>query len=82
MEFEWDPIKAARNLRKHKVSFDEAVTVFGDFLSTTAPDPDHSADEKRYITIGIIEPASIADGRSYAARQADPDHQRQKAESE
>ena len=53
MEFEWDPIKAARNLRKHKVSFDEAVTVFGDFLSTTAPDPDHSADEKRYITIGI-----------------------------
>jgi uncharacterized DUF497 family protein len=53
MEFEWDPIKAARNRRKHRVSFDEAVTVFGDFLSTTSSDPDHSADEKRYITIGL-----------------------------
>jgi uncharacterized DUF497 family protein len=53
MEFEWDPVKAVRNLRKHKVSFGEAVTVFGDFLSTTSPDPDHSTDEKRYITIGL-----------------------------
>jgi uncharacterized DUF497 family protein len=52
MEFEWDPLKAAKNLRKHKVLFDEAVTVFGDFLSMTTLDPDHSADEKRFITIG------------------------------
>jgi uncharacterized DUF497 family protein len=36
MEFEWDPDKAARNLRKHKISFDEAATVFGDFLGATA----------------------------------------------
>ena len=53
MEFEWDPKKAARNFRKHKVSFTEAATVFGDPLSVTAHDPDHSSDERRYITIGL-----------------------------
>jgi uncharacterized DUF497 family protein len=51
VEFEWDPAKAAENLRKHKVSFKEAATVFGDFLGDTASDPDHSADEHRYITV-------------------------------
>ena len=53
MEFEWDASKAAENLRKHKVSFIEAATVFGDFLSTTAADPAHSAGEHRYITVGL-----------------------------
>jgi len=53
MKFEWDPNKAARNLQKHGVSFHEAATVFGDLLSTTYPDPDHSDDEDRYITIGL-----------------------------
>lgn len=53
MEFEWDPNKAAQNLKKHKVSFHEAATVFGDPLSTTFPDPDHSIEESRYITIGL-----------------------------
>jgi uncharacterized DUF497 family protein len=53
VEFEWDSRKAARNLRKHKVSFIEAVTVFGDFLGTTAADPAHSAEEDRYITVGL-----------------------------
>ena len=53
MKFEWDPNKAARNLKKHGVSFHEAATVFGDSLSTTFPDPDHSDDEDRYITIGL-----------------------------
>jgi uncharacterized DUF497 family protein len=52
MEFEWAPAKAAANLRKHKVSFDEAVTVFADFFSVTTPDPDHSGEELRYITVG------------------------------
>ena len=52
MEFEWDPSKAAANLRKHGVSFNEAATVFGDFLGATAVDPDHSTDENRYITVG------------------------------
>ncbi len=52
MEFEWDPTKAAANLRQHGVSFNEAATVFGDFLGATAVDPDHSTDENRYITVG------------------------------
>ena len=52
MEFEWHPNKAASNLAKHNVSFHEASTVFGDALSLTFPDPDHSDDESRYITIG------------------------------
>lgn len=52
MEFEWDDIKAASNKRKHGVSFTEAMTVFGDPLSLTAFDPDHSAEEDRFITIG------------------------------
>jgi uncharacterized protein len=51
MEFEWAPAKAAANLRKHKVSFDEAVTVLADFFSMTAPNPDHSDEELRYITV-------------------------------
>ena len=52
MEFEWDPNKAARNLRKHGVSFTEAATVFDDPLSVTVPDPDHSTDEERLIIVG------------------------------
>ena len=52
MDFEWDPRKAEINLRKHDVSFTEAGTVFGDDLAITVPDPDHSNDEDRYITIG------------------------------
>ncbi len=53
MEFEWDTNKATANLKKHGVSFTEAATVFGDPLSTTFPDPEHSIDESRYITIGL-----------------------------
>ncbi len=52
MIFEWDPNKATENLRKHKVSFREAGTVFGDPMSLTYPDIDHSIGENRYITIG------------------------------
>lgn len=52
MEFEWDPRKAAKNYRKHKVSFAEAATAFDDELGFTVSDPDHSVDEDRYITIG------------------------------
>jgi len=52
MEFEWDPEKAAKNHRRHEVSFIEAATVFSDPLSITAPDPDHSLEENRYLTVG------------------------------
>jgi uncharacterized DUF497 family protein len=49
---EWNPDKAARNVRKHGVAFHEAVTVLEDPLATTYPDPDHSLDENRHLTIG------------------------------
>jgi len=52
MQFEWNRDKAKKNLKKHKVSFDEAVTVFYDPLSATFGDPDHSDIEQRLITIG------------------------------
>jgi uncharacterized DUF497 family protein len=52
VEFEWDPIKAASNLRRHGVSFEDAASVFGDPLATTIPDPDHSTEELRFVTMG------------------------------
>ena len=52
MIYEWDPEKAKRNLRKHGVSFEEAATVFLDPLAMTYPDPDHSNEEDREVTIG------------------------------
>ena len=52
LRFEWDRRKAARNLAKHGLSFDEASTVFADGLSLTIPDPEHSEDEERWIIIG------------------------------
>lgn len=55
MRFEWDENKAAGNLVKHGVSFEEAVTVFGDPLSDTFDDPDHSAEERRFVIIGTSE---------------------------
>ncbi len=53
MEFEWNSDKAALNLEKHGVSFQEAATVFNDPLSMTFPDPDHSIGESRYVIIGL-----------------------------
>jgi len=53
VNFEWDPDKAKQNRRKHRVSFHEAATVFGDPFSVTYPDPDHSASEQRFITVGM-----------------------------
>lgn len=52
LKFEWDEDKAKANLRKHKVSFHEATTVFHDLYIATMPDPDHSESEPRYIVIG------------------------------
>ena len=52
IEFEWDPTKATRNLRKHGVAFREAAMVFGDPFGITVYDPDHSEQEDRFITIG------------------------------
>ena len=51
MQFEWDSRKAASNLEKHGVSFEDAATVFGDPLAATIPDPAHSTEENRFVTI-------------------------------
>lgn len=55
MIFEWNPEKAKINLAKHAVSFQEAATVFGNPLSETFNDPDHSVGEQRFIIIGHSE---------------------------
>jgi uncharacterized DUF497 family protein len=55
MELEWDEGKNAANIRKHGVSFEEAATIFGDTLSDTFDDPDHSAQESRFVTVGTSE---------------------------
>jgi uncharacterized DUF497 family protein len=52
MKFEWDREKEKRNIRKHAIAFDEAVTVFYDPLSATFHDQDHSITEDRFITVG------------------------------
>ena len=55
MQFAWDPKKAASNLRDHKVTFEEASSVFGDLLAVTFDDPDHSEGESRLLTFGLSE---------------------------
>ena len=52
LRFEWDPDKARRNLRKHRLSFEEATTAFEDDRSLTTPDPAHSVGEERFLLLG------------------------------
>ena len=54
-EFDWDPAKAASNVRKHKVRFEVAATVFRDRFAKSIPDEEHSILEERWITIGYAE---------------------------
>ena len=53
MRFVWDAAKAAANLRKHRISFEEAASVFYDPLAVTGADPDHSEGEERWVTFGL-----------------------------
>lgn len=59
MRFAWDEKKAASNLVKHGISFEDAATVFGHPLSDTFPDPDHSLEEYRFIITGSAESGKI-----------------------
>jgi uncharacterized DUF497 family protein len=86
VNFEWDPRKAAANERKHRVTFDEAMTVFADWDSITIPDPDHSEGEERFLVIGlsargrllVVSHADRGDNtRIISARRADA-HERRK----
>ena len=53
LHFDWDPEKAKLNQEKHGVTFPEAATAFGDPLSVTIPDPEHSVGEARFILLGL-----------------------------
>lgn len=68
LRFEWDARKARANVRKHRVSFEEAATAFDDPLSVTVPDPDHSIGEERFILLG-----RTARGRLIVVAFAEPD---------
>jgi uncharacterized DUF497 family protein len=92
IRFEWDPRKERRNRQKHGVGFDEASTVFADRLSITIPDPDHSDDEERWVTMGLshrqrllvvvhTEEDEQQIVRIISARPADPDERREHEES-
>ena len=53
LEFEWSPVKAASNVKKHGVSFEEARSVFEDEEALLIPDPEHSVGEERFVLLGV-----------------------------
>jgi uncharacterized DUF497 family protein len=57
--FEWDTDKAARNVVKHGVTFEEACTVFGDPLEVTIEDETHSQEEARFFSVGVSIPGRL-----------------------
>ncbi|MBR0137805.1 MAG: BrnT family toxin [Erysipelotrichaceae bacterium] len=59
MGFEWDPRKNAINIKKHSVSFEEAITVFFDDDAIKFDDPDHSEEEERFLMLGFSSKARI-----------------------
>ena len=73
--FEWDPKKAASNLRDHGVSFDEATTVFGDLVALNMPDLDHSDGEQRFLVLGMSIAIQAHCGRVRRTAAQDANHQ-------
>jgi len=59
LRFDWDPKKEKSNLEKHKVSFDEARTVFFDDDARVISDPEHSENEDRFIIIGLSRSTKV-----------------------
>ncbi len=59
IKFEWDELKAAANLKKHQVSFDEARSVFFDEFGVQFFDEDHSSDEARFLMLGMSSGAKL-----------------------
>jgi uncharacterized DUF497 family protein len=55
LSFEWDPDKSKSNERKHRVTFEEASTVFADPMAVTIYDPDHSDEEDRFLSLGFSD---------------------------
>ena len=88
LAFEWDRRKASENLRKHRVSFDEAKSAFLDENARVIPDPEHSDDEDRFVLLGlsiklrllvVVHAYREADEvfRIISARKADPSERKQ-----
>ena len=93
LRFEWDPGKSRSNQKKHRVSFEEAATVFYDEGALVASDPDHSSEEARFLIIGFslqlrvllvcfCEREAGNAIRIYSARKASKKEQRQYREGE
>ena len=59
LEFEWDPLKAEKNKRKHGITFLEGSTAFSNLHSLTIPDPDHSMLEHRFLHVGVSESGNL-----------------------
>ncbi len=59
IKFEWDPVKAAANIKKHGVSFEEAQSVFYDEFAVQFFDEDHSHDEERFLLLGLSTGAKL-----------------------
>lgn len=59
VQFEWDPAKAAANSAKHGISFEEASSAFFDAFARIMFDPDHSADEHRFVLLGFSSRARL-----------------------
>ena len=59
LRFEWDDNKNKINKRKHKISFEEAQTVFYDDDALLIDDPEHSRDEERFIILGLSKRANL-----------------------
>ncbi len=57
--FEWDPVKASSNAKKHGITFEEAQSVFSDEHAKLIDDPDHSEDEERFVLLGMSHSARI-----------------------
>lgn len=58
-EFDWDPAKAAGNIAKHGVSFDEAMTVFLNSMALSRVDDAHGAAEERWVTVGLSRATNL-----------------------
>jgi len=73
--FDWDPKKAKENLAKHRVSFEEASTVFYDEQALEMADPDEASDEDRFVIIGLRRPLAAPRGLPlHPKRKPDPNH--------
>ena len=75
VDFEWEAVKADVNASKHRVGFEEALTVFADALSRIFDDSDHSAREQREIIVGHSTQQRLA-RQFHRARRQNPNHQR------